>query len=278
MPDLAQMHPQVVHFVVALFIVGVLARLVAFTGKVAFADKMATTLIVLAAIASVVAVESGHRAHGAVERIPGTRAAVNEHEEWGERTRDVFLGVAALELLGLAMAWKKWPYRKYVVVAATVAGVAGIGVLYETAEHGGTLVYSYAGGVGTRSGEPQDVGRLLVAGLYNEGMLARREGRSEEAARLFEELSRQRPDDPDVELLAAQSLLLDREDGAGAIAALHGIDAPAENRFFRYRHDLLLADAYEAAGYPDSARATLEALSAAFPDNQRIMQRLEQLK
>jgi hypothetical protein len=37
-----------------------------------------------------------------------------------------------------------------------------------------------------------------------------------------------------------------------------------------------MADAYLAAGVPDSARATLEALSQSFPNNQRIRQRLEQ--
>jgi uncharacterized membrane protein len=41
---------------------------------------------------------------------------------------------------------------------------------------------------------------------------------------------------------------------------------------------LELADAYVAAGVPDSARATLEALSQAYPNNARIKQRLEQLK
>jgi uncharacterized membrane protein len=48
-PNLAPFHPQIVHCVVALLIMGVLLRLVALTGKVRFAGGAATTLIVLGA-------------------------------------------------------------------------------------------------------------------------------------------------------------------------------------------------------------------------------------
>ena len=44
---------------------------------------------------------------------------------------------------------------------------------FEAAEHGGELLYSYAGGVGTRSGEPADFKRLPVAGLYNASRIDR---------------------------------------------------------------------------------------------------------
>ena len=108
MPDIASFHPQIVHFVVVLLIVGVLFRLVSFTGKVPFTNAAATTLIVFGALAAVVAVESGMQAHGPAERVPGAREAVMEHEEWGERTRNVFLVVAVLELVGLAVRSRKW--------------------------------------------------------------------------------------------------------------------------------------------------------------------------
>jgi uncharacterized membrane protein len=272
-PNLAPFHPQIVHFVVALLIVGVLLRLVALTGKVRFAGGAATTLIVLGAAASVLAVTSGTRAHGPVERVPGARDAVTEHEEWGERTRNVFLGVAALELLALALRNPR--YRRIARAVTGVAGVAGLVVLYEAAEHGGNLVYSYAGGVGIRTGAPEDVERLLIAGLYHEAMLERGEGKGDDAARLVEEMARRRPDDPDVQLLAVESLVLDRKDGTAALAALRRIVVPEGDRRLRFRHGWLEADAYEAAGFPDSARAVLEALSAAFPANERVQQRLQ---
>lgn len=273
MPNLAPFHPQIVHFVVALLIVGVLFRLVALTGKVRFAGGAATTLIVLGAAASVLAVASGTRAHGPVERVPGARDAVTEHEEWGERTRNLFLGVAALELLALAL---RNPRHRRIARAVTgVAGVAGLVVLYEAADHGGNLVYSYAGGVGIRTGAPEDVERLLIAGLYHEAMLDRREGKGDDAARLVEEMARRRPDDADVQLLAVESLVLDRKDGTAALAALRRIVVPENDPRLTFRRGWLEADAYEAAGFPDSARVVLEALSAAFPTNERVTQRLQ---
>ena len=280
MPDIAAFHPQIVHFVVALLIVGVLFRLIALTGRVRFAGPVATTLILLGTLAAVAAVESGTQAHGAAERIPGARQAVVEHEEWGERTRNIFLVVAAAELVGLALRNRK--YRRIAHAIAGVVGIAGLAVLYETAEHGGTLVYSYAGGVGVRSGAPQDVERLLVAGLYNQAMLDRRQGRADDAARLFDEMARRRPADPAVLLLQVQSLLEDRNDAQGALSKLHGIEIPARDRFLRYRYGWVRADAYRAAGFTDSARAALQALAAEFEGSERVQQqvraRLEELQ
>jgi uncharacterized membrane protein len=97
------LHPQVVHFTIVLTIVGVVFRLVSLVGKPAFASPAATTLLLLAAAASVVSVRSGTAAHGPVERAPGARPAVMEHEEWGERTQTALLIVGAVEILGLLL-------------------------------------------------------------------------------------------------------------------------------------------------------------------------------
>ena len=104
MPDIATLHPQVVHFVIALGLVGVALRLLSLITKPAWLSPAAAALIILAAGASVVAEKSGTAAHEAAERIPGARAAVQEHEKWGERTRNVLLAVAGLEILGLLLA------------------------------------------------------------------------------------------------------------------------------------------------------------------------------
>ena len=95
--SLAALHPQIVHFVIALLFVGVLFRCVSLTGRVPFAGPAARVLLLVGTGAAVLAVQSGTAAHGPVERVPGARAAVMEHEEWGERTRNIFLVVAALK-------------------------------------------------------------------------------------------------------------------------------------------------------------------------------------
>ena len=137
-PDIGVFHPQIVHFVIALLMVGVAFRLISLTGKAQFTGAAALTLILIGTGAAVLAVKSGEDAHGPAERVPGARDAVVEHEEWGERTRNLFLVVAALELLALGLSDRR---RRAVLVASGIVGLGGMFVLYETAEHGGDLVY-----------------------------------------------------------------------------------------------------------------------------------------
>lgn len=274
-PTFAAFHPQVVHFVVGLLIVGVLFRVVALTGRMKWTGPAATTLLVLGGCAAWVAAKSGTAAHGPVERIPGAREAVQEHEEWGERTRNVFVGVAALELLALALSGGA---ARTVRAVSALAGLAGVAVLYETAEHGGELVYAYAGGVGIRSGKPEDVSRLLVAGLYNESQLSRKAGKGEDANRLIRMLVDRNPSDATTRLMWAESLLLDAKNPESALAALDSIPVKADDARLRPRRDMLAADALRESGRVDSARVVLQALATQFPANVRVKAKLDSLK
>ena len=282
MPNIASLHPQLVHFAIALLVVGVIARMLsslpwAFAPRWTWLSPMATALVLIGTIGAVLSVESGIDAHGPVERIPGARDAVVEHEDWGIRTRNFFLVVAALELAVLLVRGRWASLRPRLMVASALMGMAGLYVLYETAEHGGELVYSYAGGVGTRSGDTTDVGRLLLAGLYQQAMLDRREKRPERAAELIAQMARRWPDDLTIKFLAAESQLLDKQDARGALAAVSAIQIAPEDTRSRMRRDFLRADAYVAGLQRDSARAVLEALARDFPDNTRVKDRLDRL-
>lgn len=280
MPDMAVFHPQIVHFVIALLFVGVIARVVSVLPlgelgkKLGFASPMATLLIVIGTIASVAAVKSGDDAHGPAERVPGAREAVIEHEEWGERARNAFLAIAALELIALGLHAK--PAAKWLKIGSAIAGLGGLFVLYETGEHGGELVYSYAGGVGIRSGDTTDVQRLLVAGLYHNVQADRRAGRKESAARLVDELARRMPDDATVRWMVLESRITDRGDAAGALLALDSITPGSDNRA-KMQKGMLTAQALEALGNGDSALKVLEALRADFPQSPRLLEAIERL-
>ena len=128
---------------------------------------------------------------------------------------------------------------------AAVVGLVGVWAVYETGEHGGKLVYAYAGGVGLRSGDPKDVERLLLAGYYQPAMADRAAGRSDQAAQLID--------------------------------ALNAAQLPADNRFMAFRKAGLLADAYDAMGRKPEAAAALEAVLKVFP-NGRLQQRLDALR
>ncbi len=275
--DWAALHPQVVHFTIVLVIVGVAFRLVSLLewSAFAFVGPAAAALLILAAASAMVSVQTGVAAHGPVERAPGARQAVVEHEEWGERTRTVLLVLGAIELLGLAL--RRSPKAKVVRALAAVVGLVGVFCVYETGEHGGELVYAYAGGVGIRSGDPKDVERLLLAGYYHQSLADRKAGRADQAAALITAAVERFGSDPEVRMLAAESILIDRKNPQGAIDALAALEVPPDNRILRVQRAMLLADAFEAAGRKDAAIAALEPVLSAFP-NPRIQQRLDALK
>ena len=156
--------------------------------------------------------------------MPGSAQAVGEHEEWGNWAYRAFVVVGLLELAALAL--RSRGRAKPALVASALVGLGGLFVLYEAGEHGGKLVYSYAGGVGIRTGAPEDVGRLLLAGLYHQAQLDRKAQRPEDAAALIELAARRFPADPGVQLAAGESLLLDRKDAAAAVTALERTSVP----------------------------------------------------
>ena len=277
MPSIASLHPQVVHFAIALLIVGVVFRLLSLTGRLAFTGPAATTLIVLGTFATVLAVQSGNDAHGPVERIPGVRPAVVDHEEWGIRARNIFLGVAALELLALALAGRMPKQAKVVAMGAAAIGLVGLAAIYEAGEHGGELVYNYAGGIGTRSGDPKDVGRLMVAGLYQQALLDRQANKGAEGAALIDLAAARFPENLELQLMSIEWTTDVKQDPAGAPQRLDALSvSQAENRL-RTRAGLARATALKAQGNIDGARQVLMTLKGEFPTNVQIQRRLDEL-
>lgn len=275
MPDIAALHPQVVHFVIALAFVGVGARIASLLPlgpRFSFAGPMASLLIIFSAGASIVAAKSGTDAHPPAERVPGARAAVQDHEEAGELARNVLVGLALIEIIGLALAGKP-KMAQGIRVASALAGLVACATVFEAAEHGGDLVYNYAGGIGLRSGDTADVRHLLVAGLYHNAMRAREAGQKAEAARYVSELLLQMPADTSVRFMGAESMIKDQANPRAALAMLGTMMLPDGSRF-QTRRAMLTADAYSAAGVMDSARQTLEALKTRVGDNPRALQQV----
>jgi uncharacterized membrane protein len=275
MDNLGYYHPMVVHFALGLLVAGVLLRLLSLSGRFAFAGPAALVLVLAGTLSAVGAAFTGTAAHGPVERVPGAAEAVTDHEEWGEWARDAFLVMAALEIGALVA--RRFGREKQALMAAAAVGIVGLGCLLYTGLLGGRLVYSYAGGVGIRSGDPADVDRLLVAAIYHRSQADRKAGRGGDAARLLEEAVRRYPGDLGIQLLVAESKLLDLKDPGAAVELLSHLSVPKDERRLRTRHAFLLADALEAAGQKDAARAALQTLASDYPDNPRVKKRLEAL-
>src|SRR6267378_953897 len=173
MPNIGAYHPVIVHFAIALLILGVIFRWISLSGRAPFTGPAAATCLLLGAAAAFLAVHSGTDAHGPVERIPGVRQAVMDHEDAGHWARNVFLVVALLEIGALFAKRRSVHIARVALWGSAVVGVFGFAAILKAADRGGDLVYAYAGGVGIRSGDTADVNRLYLAGLYQAAQQAR---------------------------------------------------------------------------------------------------------
>src|SRR5512140_3764600 len=209
--DLGFAHPIVVHFVVALGLVGVSLRWLALGGRARFAGPSACLLVVLAAAAALVAVPSGEDASASAEAVPGVAAPVAVHRTWGRRARITLVGAALLEGVTLA--------RPRARLGAALAGLAAAVCIVEAGAHGGELVYRHAAGVGVRSGDPADVGQLLLAGLVQQSNVDERAGRPADGAALVDLAAHRFPSNVGVQLLDADALLR-RHQPAAALGVL----------------------------------------------------------
>jgi uncharacterized membrane protein len=277
MPSVAALHPQVVHFVVALILVGVALRWASLAWRVSWLTPAATTLVALGTIASLVAVRSGSDAHGPVEAVPGARAAVEAHEIWGERARNVFLLLLAAEAVAAALASRQRPQARNAAIAAAAVGMVAAVVLYRAADLGGQLVYAYGGGVGIRSGDPQDVNRAFIAGAHHQAAQDRASGRPLDAAALSDLVAARFPDDLEVQLGRIESTLVDRGDPQTALNRLSGLSVPQADARSRIRAGLLRARTLLAMNDRSAARQVLETLRTEFPANQRIQDQLAEV-
>src|SRR6266566_4562205 len=243
MPNIGAYHPIIVHFAITLLTLGVVFRWVSLTGRAPFTGPAAATCLLLGAAAAFLAVHSGTDAHGPVERIPGVRQAVMDHEDAGHWARNVFLVVALLEIGALVAKKRSVHVARVALWGSAVVGIFGFAAILKAADKGGDLVYEYAGGVGIRTGDTADVNRLYLAGVYQAAQQARALHDSTRAAALAR--FPMRPDD----------------------------------RRLQLRVGFLKADAYAAVGKPDSARVVLERLGSAYPDMQaRINERLRNVQ
>src|SRR5262249_11709117 len=156
-------HPIVIHFAIGLLAVGVLFRWLSLTGRTAFAGPAAASVLLLATVATLAAAQAGADAHVAEAAVRGTPGAGPARQPWGARTGKPPLVIGGLELLALALRGRA-DSRRLLFASAGLGVVAVLSVL-QTGKLGGQLVYAHAGGVGIRSGDPEDVARLLLAGL-----------------------------------------------------------------------------------------------------------------
>ena len=146
-PDWApNIHPMIVHFPIALLTAGLVADLLSLIlfRRPALRDA-ATWLYCAGAAAAIAAYLTGENGAAAMLLPAEVTPLVDVHDNWAFRTMLLFTVLATARVaLPFFMTLKAPAWW-----AAFVLALAGMGMLFETAEHGAQLVYEHGLGVRT---------------------------------------------------------------------------------------------------------------------------------
>ena len=141
--DQSHLHPMIVHFPIALIIVGFLSDLVGAATRRQFFKSAGLYLIALGSLGTVAAYLTGDMAGDGVTEAGALGAALEIHESAATLALWTMIILAILRIvLGFTKQMKGW--KQWVMVALLAVGV---GTIARTGYYGGELVYKHAAGV-----------------------------------------------------------------------------------------------------------------------------------
>jgi len=141
--DLTHLHPMIVHFPIALLIVGFLSDLVGLFTKREFFTQAGFYLLVLGALGVVAAYISGSQAGGGITEEGALKQALEVHEDAATLTIWV-VSTAALFRIALVL-WNK--FKGALKMVSIILFMLGVAAVARTGYYGGELVYKHAAGV-----------------------------------------------------------------------------------------------------------------------------------
>lgn len=136
-----------VHFPVALILLGALVAVLAVFVRRWHMPLFAAVLLSLGALGAVVAAVTGEEEEERVEHaVPSAEPVLDEHASWGEGARNAGIAAALLAVAAAVLVNKPVAGRLLSLLAACTALVAGYYVA-QAGHFGGELVYRYGAGV-----------------------------------------------------------------------------------------------------------------------------------
>ena len=145
LPD--PLHPAVVHFPVALLLLGAALAVLAVFIRRWHLPLFAAIVLSLGALGAVAATVTGEEEEEKVEHaIPSAEPVLEEHAEWGETARSAGLLAAALAIGAVALSSRPAIGRFLSVLTALVA-IGAAHAVVEAGHFGGELVYRHGAGV-----------------------------------------------------------------------------------------------------------------------------------
>jgi uncharacterized membrane protein len=148
MEFLADLHPKVIHFPIAFFILYFLFETTGIILKRDYLTKSAFIVLILGLFFSLFSVLTGNQAHQAVKQVQIDAALYNDlieqHELFATITLWYFVAVSVFRTYLLVN--KKFVNRiRYIFI---ILGLVGSLLIYLTGTYGGELVFKY--GIGTK--------------------------------------------------------------------------------------------------------------------------------
>jgi uncharacterized membrane protein len=141
------LHPAIVHFPIALLLVGAAVAVAAVFVRPWHFPVFAAILLSLGALGAVAATVTGEEEEEKVEHaIPSAEPVLKKHEEWGESARNAGILAAVFAIGAAALVSRPVIGRFLSVLTAFVAIGAGYAVV-QTGHFGGELVYRHGAGV-----------------------------------------------------------------------------------------------------------------------------------
>lgn len=146
LPD--PLHPALVHFPIVLILLGAALAVAAVVLRRVWLVRSVAVVLVLAAAGSLAAAWSGEENEEVAEHAgAATERIFEEHEEWGERTRNAAI-FAALAAAGAVAAFARMPgIARGLSVFTTALALAASWCVVEAGHYGGLLVYQHGVGV-----------------------------------------------------------------------------------------------------------------------------------
>lgn len=156
LPD--PLHPAIVHFPIALVLAGALLAVVSVFRPGWVAPRFTAIILGLGALGAVAATWTGDEDEDRAENA-GQKAeqVLEEHEEWGERSRNMaLLGALAAVASAASQKCSARVFRSASMLTAVISLGASCCVI-EAGHYGGQLVYQH--GVGVSQGGPAMIGK-----------------------------------------------------------------------------------------------------------------------
>lgn len=141
--DLTHLHPMIVHFPIALLIVGFLSDLVGLLTKREFFTQAGFYLFTLGALGVIAAFMSGEQAGDGIVEEGALKQALEAHE--GAATLAIWVAsIAAVFRITLFLLKK---YSGVLKMVSLALGLLAVMAIARTGYYGGELVYKHAAGV-----------------------------------------------------------------------------------------------------------------------------------